>query len=73
MPPTPQSNVERYLSVIAGHGGEIPSEPTSRVEYFLNEIIKNGGIGGKLKPEIVSSLPAIGESGVLYLIHKHIV
>lgn len=70
MPPTPQSNVEKYLSVIAGHGGEIPSEPTSRVEYFLNEIIKNGGIGGKLKPEIVSSLPAIGESGVLYLIRK---
>ena len=68
MPPTPQSNVERYLSVIAGHGGEIPSEPSSRVEYYLDEIVKNGGIGGKLKPKVVASLPATGESGVLYLV-----
>lgn len=68
MPPTPQSNVERYLSVIAGYGGEIPSEPSSRVEYYLDKIVKNGGIGGKLKPKVVASLPATGESGVLYLV-----
>ena len=66
--PTPQSNVEQYLSVIAGHDGEIPSEPSSRVEYFLNEIIEGGGIGGKLKPEIVSALPQTGETGLLYLV-----
>ena len=65
---TPQSNTERYLSVIAGHGGEIPSEPASRMEYCLDEIAKGGGLGGKLKPEIVAALPATGETGVLYLV-----
>lgn len=68
MPLAPQSNVEKYLHVIAGHGGEIPSEPLSRAEYYLDEIVKGGGIGGKLKPEIVSALPATGETGILYLV-----
>ena len=68
MPPTPQSNVEKYLHAIAGHGGEIPSEPLSRVEYYLDEIAKSGGIGGKLRPEIVSALPTTGETGILYLV-----
>ena len=43
--PTPQSNIEQYLSVIAGYDSEIPSEPSSRVEYFLNKIVENGGAG----------------------------
>ena len=64
----PQSNVESYLSVIAGHSTEVPSAPTSRVEWYLNEIVKNGGIGGKLKPRPVSTLPATGESGIVYLV-----
>ena len=68
MPPTPQSNVEKYLHAIAGHGGVIPSEPLSRVEYYLDEIVKGGGIGGKLRPEIVAALPATGETGLLYLV-----
>ena len=66
--PVPQSNMEKYFSVIAGHSTELPSEPTSRVEYFLAEIVRQGGIGGKLKPRPVSELPATGESGILYLL-----
>ena len=66
--PVPQSNVEKYFSVIAGHSTEVPSEPTSRVEYYLAEIVAQGGIGGKLKPKPVAALPTVGESGILYLV-----
>lgn len=44
--PTAQSNVEKYLAVIAGHDEEIPTQPASRVEWYLNEILQNGGGGG---------------------------
>ena len=69
--PTAQSNVEKYLAVIAGHDEEIPTQPASRVEWYLNEILQNGGPGGggdSLKVRIVSTLPATGVSGILYLV-----
>ena len=57
--PVPQSNVEQYLSVMAGHSTEVPSEPTSRVDYFLDEIVKSGGAGGAKDYRSLTNKPAI--------------
>lgn len=41
--PKPESRKELYLSKIAGTGTELPKEPWSREEQYLNYIAVNGG------------------------------
>lgn len=44
--PTPKSRKEEYLAKAAGMNVEIPEEPKSREEQYLNAIAEGGGGGG---------------------------
>ena len=44
--PTPESRKESYLAKAAGMDVEIPEEPRSRLEQYLNAIAEGGGGGG---------------------------
>lgn len=44
--PTPESRSESYLAKAAGMDVEIPEEPRSRLEQYLNAIAEGGGGGG---------------------------
>ena len=50
---------------------EIPEEPLTRIEQYLNAIVENGGGGGQVNPaRVVDELPEEGEPGYIYLVPK---
>lgn len=50
---------------------EIPEEPLTRIEQYLNAIVENGGGGGQVNPaRVVDELPEEGEPGYIYLVLK---
>ena len=44
--PVPVTREEQYLSAIANGHGQVPETPFTRVEMYLDAILKNGGGGG---------------------------
>ena len=65
IPEEPHTDLEQYLNRLATGEGEYPAEPHTNVEQYLNYMIENG-LGGK--SEIVTTLPAEGTDGAIYIL-----
>lgn len=52
----PITRQEQYLNAIAGGDNDVPATPRTREEWFLNQILENGG--GQVDPEAIAEAVA---------------
>ena len=52
----PITRQEQYLNAIAGGDNDVPATPQTREEWFLNQILENGG--GQVDPEAIAEAVA---------------